>query len=205
MLIGLCKTLSLGQFEGRTCRRSVPKLSFMPAKAGFFHLKGEALLFPFGKNIYRKKEFEMKTKLTKLLSVVLAILMLGVCIFAFASCKEKVDPDTLWAEATHKENKTLGEGSKTFTLTVKAGDRSVVFTINTDETVLGEALQKLGLVEGEEGAYGLYVKKVNGILADYNTDGTYWAFYKDGKYMMTGIDVTEIEAGASYELVKEKG
>ena len=147
----------------------------------------------------------MKTKLTKLLSVVLAILMLGACILTLASCKEEVDSDTLWAEATHKEDKTLGEGSKTFTLTVKAGDKSVVFTINTDETVLGEALQKLSLIEGEEGPYGLYVKKVNGILADYDTDGTYWALYKDGKYSMTGIDVTEIEAGASYELVKEKG
>ena len=71
--------------------------------------------------------------------------------------------------------------------------------------VLLQALQKLSLIEGEEGPYGLYVKKVNGILADYDTDGTYWALYKDGKYSMTGIDVTEIEAGASYELVKEKG
>lgn len=147
----------------------------------------------------------MKTKLTKLLSVVLAILMLGACILALASCKEEVDPDTLWAEATHKEDKTLGEGKTSFTVTVKAGDKSVALTVNTDETVLGEALQKLSLIEGEEGPYGLYVKKVNGILADYDTDGTYWALYKDGKYSMTGIDVTEIEAGASYELVKEKG
>ena len=147
----------------------------------------------------------MKTKLTKLLSVALAILMLGVCIFAFASCKEETDPDTLWADATYKEDKTLGEGKTSFTVTVKAGDKSVALTVNTDETVLGEALQKLSLIEGEEGPYGLYVKKVNGILADYDTDGTYWALYKDGKYSMTGIDVTEIEAGASYELVKEKG
>ena len=147
----------------------------------------------------------MKTKLTKLLSVVLAILMLGACILALASCKEEVDPDTLWAEATHKEDKTLGEGSKTFTLTVKAGDRSVVFTINTDETVLGEALQKLGLVEGEEGAYGLYVKKVNGILADYNTDGTYWAIYENGEYAMTGIDGIVIASGATYTLERAKG
>ena len=205
MLIGLCTTLSLGQFEGMNCRRFAPDLSFMPAKAGFFHLKGEALLFPFGQNIYRKKEFTMKTKLTKLMSVVLAILMIGALMLTLASCKEETDTDTLWAEATHKEDKTLGEGATSFTLVVEAGEKSVTFTVNTDEKIIGEALQKLGIVEGEEGPYGLYVKKVNGILADYNTDGTYWAFYKDGKYMMTGIDVTEIEAGASYELVKEKG
>ena len=145
----------------------------------------------------------MKTKLTKLLSVVLAILMLGACILALASCKEKVDPDTLWAEATHKEDKTLGEGNKTFTLTVKAGDKSVVFTINTDETVLGEALQKLGLVEGEEGAYGLYVKFVNGIEADYDKDGSYWGFYKNGEMMLVGVDGATIADGEHYELVRE--
>ncbi len=146
----------------------------------------------------------MKTRLTKLLSLFLAILTLGACVLVLASCKEE-DTDTLWESATYKEDKTLGEGATSFTLTVKAGEKSVVFTINTDEKIIGEALQKLSVVEGEEGPYGLYVKKVNGILADYDTDGTYWAFYKDGKYMMTGIDVTEIEAGASYELVKEKG
>ena len=146
----------------------------------------------------------MKPVLTKLLSLILAIITLGACVLALSSCK-KESTDTIWESATYKEDKTLGEGATSFTLTVKAGEKSVVFTIKTDEKIIGEALQKLSVVEGEEGPYGLYVKKVNGILADYDTDGTYWAFYKDGKYMMTGIDVTEIEAGASYELVKEKG
>ena len=40
--------------------------------------------------------------------------------------------------------------------------------------------------------------KVNGIVADYETDGTYWAFYIGDEYGMTGVDMTEIEAGATY-------
>ena len=39
---------------------------------------------------------------------------------------------------------------------------------------------------------------VNGIAADYDVDGTYWAFYIGNDYGMTGVDMTTIEAGATY-------
>ena len=57
-----------------------------------------------------------------------------------------------------------------------------------------------GLIEGEDGAYGLYVKKVNGILADYNVDASYWTFYINGEYAMSGVDTTNIDTSASYKL-----
>ena len=60
------------------------------------------------------------------------------------------------------------------------------------------------LLEGDEGPYGLYVKKVNGITADYDVDQSYWGFYKNGEYMMTGIDMTEFADGEHYELVYTK-
>ena len=69
---------------------------------------------------------------------------------------------------------------------------------------MGDALLELGLIEGEEGAYGLYVKKVNGITADYDTDQTYWAFYINGEMAMTGVDATDVEAGATYSFKVEK-
>ena len=47
-------------------------------------------------------------------------------------------------------------------------------------------------------------KKVNGILADYDVDKTYWGLYKNGEYLMTGVDTTEIADGEHYELVKTK-
>ena len=72
------------------------------------------------------------------------------------------------------------------------------FEIHTDKTIVGEALLELGLIEGDMGDYGLYVKKVIGITAEYEVDGTYWAFYEGDDYAMTGVDLTEIKAGATY-------
>ena len=59
-------------------------------------------------------------------------------------------------------------------------------------------------IAGDETEYGLYVKEVNGFVADYDTDGTYWAFYIDGEYAMTGVDQTEITEGSTYTLQVEK-
>lgn len=47
-------------------------------------------------------------------------------------------------------------------------------------------------------------KTVNGMTADYDKDGVYWAFYIDGKYAMTGVDATNITDGAQYAFRMEK-
>ena len=93
----------------------------------------------------------------------------------------------------------LGEGSTEFAFTVvdKEGNETA-FTIHTDKETVGEALLELGLIEGDESEYGLYVKTVNGITADYDTDGVYWAFYVNGEYAQSGVDTTAITAGDSY-------
>ena len=92
-----------------------------------------------------------------------------------------------------------GEGATVFYFNVVDKDgKETKFEIHTDKTVVGDALLELGLIEGEEGPYGLYVKKVNGITAEYEVDGTYWAFYVGNSYGMTGVDMTDIEPGATY-------
>ena len=96
-----------------------------------------------------------------------------------------------------------GEGATSFYLTVKNVDNTVTkFQINTDAATVGEALLALELIAGDESEYGLYVTSVNGITADWDTEKAYWAFYIDGEYAQTGVDATEIVAGATYELVK---
>lgn len=101
---------------------------------------------------------------------------------------------------------TLGEGATAFTLVIKQLDGSAITaTINTDAETVGEALEALGILEGEEGPYGIYIKAVNGVTAVYEEDGTYWAFYIDGEYAMTGADVTPITAGAEYTFAVQKG
>ena len=46
------------------------------------------------------------------------------------------------------------------------------------------------------------VTTVNGITADWATENAYWAFYINGEYAQTGVDSTEITAGATYEMIK---
>ena len=95
--------------------------------------------------------------------------------------------------------------SKTFTFEVVDVDGQVTtFTVTTVKATVGEALLDEGLIEGEDSQYGLYVKKVNGVLADYNVDGTYWAFYINGAYGATGVDTTPVEDGATYAFKVEK-
>lgn len=103
-----------------------------------------------------------------------------------------------------REGGELGEGSKQFSLTVVDQDgKETQFEIHTDKETVGEALLDLGLIAGDEGEYGLYVKTVNGITADYDADGVYWAFYVNGEYAATGVDTTPITEGESYALKVE--
>lgn len=104
-----------------------------------------------------------------------------------------------------EDGATIGEGEKSFvTEVVDADGNTVKFTVQTNEKTVGEALQKLGVIDGEEGDYGLYIKTVNGITADYNKDGVYWAFYVDGEYAMTGADMTDAVDGTVYTFRVEK-
>ena len=93
----------------------------------------------------------------------------------------------------------LLNGEKEFTFHVVADEETECwFLMSTDKTTVGEALAEWGMIEGEESAYGLYVKTVLGVTADYDTDGTYWAFYINDEYAMTGVDSTPVEEGTVY-------
>lgn len=110
----------------------------------------------------------------------------------------------IWNDAVYTEDTELGYGDKTITVEVEASGKSVSFTINTNAENLGDALVENELVEGETGGYGLYIKTVNGMLADYDTDKSYWAIYKDSEFLMTGADTTPIKSGEHYEFVYSK-
>ena len=103
------------------------------------------------------------------------------------------------------QTKVLGEGQTKFAFTVVDKDgNETAFEIHTDKEMVGEALTELNLIAGDESEYGLYVKTVNGITADYDKDGVYWAFYVDGKYASSGVDTTPVTEGASYSFKVEK-
>lgn len=117
---------------------------------------------------------------------------------------DKVAREGLWADATYVNDKTFGEGKTTIYVDVVVDGKSVTFTLHTDAETLGSALVAEKLVEGEESQYGLYIKKVNGMTADYDVDKSYWSISKDGKDLMTGADGEKISDGAHYALTRAK-
>ena len=101
--------------------------------------------------------------------------------------------------ATRPETVT---GGKKFTVeAIHSDGMTAEFTYQTDAEYLGAFLLEEGLIEGEEGAYGLYIKVVDGERADYDLDGAYWAFYQGEEYAAQGIDQTPIYDGDTFKLV----
>lgn len=133
---------------------------------------------------------------------VLAMLLALMLIAALVSCNK--DEKGVWENAIYTEDQIFGDGAKTVVVEVKAQEKTVTFTIKTDKDTVGAALLEHGLIAGDEGPYGMYVKVVNGMSADYDVDQRYWAFYTNGEISMTGVDVTAITEGATYQMVYSK-
>ena len=122
----------------------------------------------------------MKKMVTGVLALVMVLVMVG--------CGQK---DNGVVNGVAKDGATIGEGAKSFTTEVVDKDGGkVTFTVKTDADTVGKALLDQGVIAGEDSSYGLYVKTVNGITLDYDTDGMYWAFYINGEYAQTGVEVT---------------
>ena len=137
----------------------------------------------------------------KFLSVFLTLVVILALAFSLVSCFNTVDAVGIWENAKYRRDMSFGEGDTTFTLIVEAGENSVKFTINTDKTILADALLENELIGGEEGAYGLSLYTVNGMEADFTKDSAYWAIYIGEDYAMTGVSYIEIENGREYKFV----
>ncbi|MBQ3559598.1 MAG: DUF4430 domain-containing protein [Agathobacter sp.] len=163
----------------------------------------------------------------KLLSLILSTMLIVAMAFSMTACggndTDKETPnvgaegqnvagtendapgDAQDEQGAQTDAKVLGEGKTVFAFVVVDGEGNEhTFEIHTDKTTVGAALLEVKLIEGEDGPYGLYVKSVNGITADYDVDGTYWAFYINDEMAMTGVDATDVEAGATYSFKVEK-
>lgn len=137
----------------------------------------------------------------KLLIALLAAVMLCLCFTACVATEEVAD---IWETAVHTSDAEFGDGEKTVQLEVKAEGKSVTLTVHTDKENLGDVLMEHHLIAGEKGAYGLYVKSVNGMLADYDKTQTYWELCKDGESLSTGVDGVKVVDGDKYEFVHKK-
>lgn len=121
----------------------------------------------------------------------ISLLLALVMLFALTACGAKEEAP---AEAvSFKVIVTDLDGNET------------IFNYTSSAATVGEALVAEGLVEGHETEFGLYVDTVNGIIADWDSDQTYWAFYINGEYATTGISDTPITADTTYGLTLTKG
>jgi hypothetical protein len=125
----------------------------------------------------------MKKNFISATSVLLALICVLSAMLALVSCSN---------DSGTEENGT----PITITLEVIGPDgTSKEHTVKTDSSKnLRQALENAGLISGEEGAYGLYVKVVDGVTADYDVDGSYWSLTKNG-VLCSGVDSTEIADG----------
>ena len=149
-----------------------------------------------------------KTQIKHLLSITLCIVLIAAMAL-MTGCNDNQPIDDVSSAVTDTVSKAeatnVGEGDTKFDFTVIDKDgKETKFVVATDKTTVGEALLDEGLIAGEDSAYGLYVKTVNGITLDYDTDGKYWAFYVNGEYSMSGVDTTEIKTGETYTFKAEK-
>lgn len=142
----------------------------------------------------------MKKTINSIICVTLSL----VFVLCLVSCNNKVDATGLWENATYLKDTKLGRGKTTVEVEVKVEEQTVTFTIRTDKTTLADVLIEHELISGEEGPYGLYVNTVNGMTLNKKSGNYYWAFYKDGEYLMTGVESTEISDGEHYEIVYER-
>lgn len=148
----------------------------------------------------------MKLQVKKITSQFLCLmLILTMMLFATGCNQNNTAASDGASQTVDAEPQILGEGSQEFAFTVVDKDGNEThFTIRSDKEFVGEALMEHNLIAGEDGDFGLYVKTVNGITADYDKDQTYWAFYVNGEYATSGVDTTKITSGDSYSFKVEK-
>ena len=134
---------------------------------------------------------------------ILTMLMIMIMAVSAIACGKKEEAST--ETTVYEDGAVIGEGSTVFELSITdSKGEEITVEVHTDEETVGDALTATGILAGEEGPYGLYIKTVNGETVDYDKDGKYWAFYIKGEYGMTGVDVTDIVEGDTYALKVEE-
>ena len=132
----------------------------------------------------------------------LIILLIALVLLATAACGGGVSAP----EDADGALGTIGTGGTVFRFLVTGPDETVTgWEIHTDEATVGAALLAVGLIAGDESDWGLMVTEVNGIVADWDANGAFWAFYMDGAFAMVGVDEAYIEPGVTYAFVYTRG
>ena len=142
----------------------------------------------------------MKKNFISVISILLALIFVLSMAFTFVACQNE---DGAGSESSTPVKSP--ETKITITLEVVGPDgSSKEHVVSTDASKnLRQALEGAGLISGDEGPYGLYVKVVDGVTADYDVDGSWWSLTKNG-VMCSGVDSTPIADGDHFEFTYTK-
>ncbi len=131
-----------------------------------------------------------RMKNNKILKLVGIIALIATMAFAFMTFSEKPV-----------------EGSKAITIeVVDNNQQSKTYSLKTDAEYLRQAMDEAeGLTyDGSEGPYGFSVSTVNGVVADWNVDQSYWAFHVNEQYCNYGIDTQPVNDLDAFKIVYTK-
>lgn len=118
-----------------------------------------------------------------------AALLMTVMVMGLAACGKNAD-----------------DGKMSITVEVKDADGNVSsYTGKTDAENLYDAIADVDGVtlDGYESDYGFYITAVNGITADFETDGAYWSIYVNGEYGAYGVESQPVADGDTYTFAYE--
>ena len=124
-----------------------------------------------------------------ILALLLAVVLVAGMFFAYSAFSEKPV-----------------EGTKEITIeVVNAEEKSALYEVKTDaEYLIGAMEDTQGLTfDGSEGQYGFTVSEINGEVADFTVDSSYWAFYVNGEYCNYGVSEQPVNDGDAFRIVHE--
>ena len=125
--------------------------------------------------------------------ILIAVLALVVVIGAMTA---------LWLGSREK---AVAGGKAITVMVVHSDGTEKTLSYSTDAEYLGEVILSQGLVEGEEGPYGLEIHSVDGEKASWEENQSYWALFVGEDYATTGADGVVLTDGGVYKLVYTLG
>ena len=146
-------------------------------------------------------------RLGLVLGIIAVVLVMAALIGVYIHFTAPPAPEPTPGGTTQNdgENETPETGTPFTVIVVHADGSEKTFEYRSEETYVGDVLVAEGLVKGEMGDYGLYIKEVDGEKAVWEENQAYWSFYIGEEYALTGVDMTPIEEGKVYKLVYTKG
>ena len=137
----------------------------------------------------RRKRKAFHTNRAMIIGIIGLALLIGAMVYAWSTNRPAIK-----------------EGSKAITVLVVDNEgATTTYNHKTDAFFLMQALGEIeGLsVEGEDSAYGLYIKSINGLQAVYEVDNAYWSIYVNGEYATNGVDTQPVNDGDTFTLQYE--